>query len=254
LHLSPLEPALGSPDLRRRSRQFKRVAQRITFVCVHPRTGRGAEQHKNREDTLFPTEDCELWTNFRDSAGPSLPINSAIGNIRFHPWTCDLFTTYSRPTAVVVRPRPLIASSGRRTQADTKGPLITLGSCGQFLKLTPGSDLGSKRAMPRRVRPRSRARRDHRTDRPALFPRRPPSAASYPCTETWPSDRHGVLSGSCRRAPAGFQLLFVVRFHSRAFWFLLIGFFIVQSSLWRAINSFLTFDKPVHQNRRRRKR
>ena len=47
---------------------------------------------------MLKPKDCETWTDFRDSTGPSLPINSAIGSFPFHPWTCYLFTTFSRPS------------------------------------------------------------------------------------------------------------------------------------------------------------
>ena len=60
--LIPSGTSFGSPSMRRLSRQFKRIAQVITFVCVHPghTFSRGAKQRKNRGEASSPTEHSEF--------------------------------------------------------------------------------------------------------------------------------------------------------------------------------------------------
>ena len=119
---------------------------------------------------------------------------------------------------------------------------------------TPESDSESRRPMPRRARPRSRALRGHRTGRSSWFRRPQRSAAFCPCIETRPFDKHGALRGSCRRVQMGPQLPFVVRFHSMAFGFLLMRFFVIQSDRSRILHRLCGFHEPVDQYCRCRKR
>ena len=134
--LVPSRASFESPTLRRLSRQFKRVAQGITFVCRCTELARQVgepKQHKNRRNRLSQPEHCALWTDWRDSAGPSLPINSAIGSLSFHPGTCGLFTNFSGPAAAVFRPHPHSAPDVRLDRSGLAWP----GRLGEDLNRCP---------------------------------------------------------------------------------------------------------------------